>query len=143
MSKWNLPPKEGHLDKADGIYLQNMNIAEIRERVKKNDVIIIPVGSTENHGPAACIGEDTFLVTRMAELVAQKTGCTVAQPTWYGSHPYHHLGMPGTIIVPEEIFKGLLRAIITGLWNMGFTGITIPTINTYLLMLSEQDSSKE
>ena len=41
MSKWNLPPKEGHLDKADGIYLQNMNIAEIRERVKKNDVIIM------------------------------------------------------------------------------------------------------
>lgn len=120
MSKWNLPPKGGHLDKADGIYLQNMSIAEIRERVKKNDVIIIPVGSTENHGPAACIGEDTFLVTRMAELVAQKTGCTVAQPTWYGSHPYHHVGMPGTIIVPEEIFKGLLRAIIAGLWNMGF-----------------------
>ena len=120
MSKWNLPPDGGHLDKADGIYLQNMSIVEIRERVKENDVIIIPVGSTENHGPAACIGEDTFLVTRMAELVAQKTGCTVAQPTWYGSHPYHHVGMPGSIIVPEEIFKGLLRAIIAGLWNMGF-----------------------
>jgi creatinine amidohydrolase/Fe(II)-dependent formamide hydrolase-like protein len=120
MSKWNLPPDGGHLDKADGIYLQNMSIAEIRERAKKNDVIIIPVGSTENHGPAACIGEDTFLVTRMAELVAQKTGCTVAQPTWYGSHPYHHVGMPGSIIVPEEIFKGLLRAVMAGLWNMGF-----------------------
>jgi creatinine amidohydrolase/Fe(II)-dependent formamide hydrolase-like protein len=120
MSKWNLPPSGGHLDLPDGIYLQNMTIAEIRERVKKNDLIIIPTGSTENHGPAACIGEDTFLVTRMAELVAQKTGCTVAQPTWYGSHPYHHVGMPGTIIVPEEIFKGLLRAIMAGCWNMGF-----------------------
>ncbi len=119
MTDWNLPPKGGHMDLPDGIYLQNMNIAEIKERVKKNDVVIIPVGSTENHGPAACIGEDTFLVTRMAELVAQKTGCTVAQPIWYGSHPYHHVGMPGTIIVPEEIFKGLLRSVITGLWNMG------------------------
>jgi len=120
MTKWDLPPKGGHMDLPDGIYLQNMNIVEIKERVKKNDVIIIPVGSTENHGPAACIGEDTFLVTRMAELVAKKTGCTVAQPTWYGSHPYHHVGMIGTIVVPEEIFKGLLRAVITGLWNMGF-----------------------
>ena len=125
MSKWDLPPKEGHMDKADGIYLQNMSIKEIKERVKKNDVIIIPIGSTENHGPAACIGEDTFLVTRMAELVAQKTGCTVAQATWYGSHPYHHLGMPGTIIVPEDIFKGLLRAIIAGCWNMGFRKIIL------------------
>jgi len=120
MTDWNLPPKSGHMDLPDGIYLQNLSISEIKERVKKNDVIIIPVGSTENHGPAACIGEDTFLVTRMAELVAQKTGCTVAQPTWYGSHPYHHVGMPGTIIVPEETFKGLLRAIMAGCWNMGF-----------------------
>ena len=120
MTDWNLPPKSGHMDLPDGIYLQNLSISEIKERVKKNDVIIIPVGSTENHGPAACIGEDTFLVTRMAELIAQKTGCTVAQPTWYGSHPYHHVGMPGTIIVPEETFKGLLRAIIAGCWNMGF-----------------------
>ena len=120
MTVWNLPPKSGHMDLPDGIYLQNLSISEIKERVKKNDVIIIPVGSTENHGPAACIGEDTFLVTRMAELVAQKTGCTVTQPTWYGSHPYHHLGMPGTIVVPEEIFKGLLRAIMAGCWNMGF-----------------------
>ncbi|MBA7692703.1 3-dehydro-scyllo-inosose hydrolase [subsurface metagenome] len=124
MTKWNLPPEyskcRGHMDLPDGIYLQNMNISEIRERVKKNDVIIIPIGSTENHGPAACIGEDTFLVTRMAEIIAQKTGCTVAQPTWYGSHPYHHIGMPGTIIVPEETFKGLLRAIMAGCWNMGF-----------------------
>lgn len=120
MTDWNLPPKSGHMDLPDGIYLQNLSISEIKERVKKNDVVIIPVGSTENHGPAACIGEDTFLVTRMAELVAQKTGCTVAQPTWYGSHPYHHVGMPGTIVVPEETFKGLLRAIMAGCWNMGF-----------------------
>ena len=120
MSKWNLPPKGGHMDIPDGIYLQTMSITEINERLKKNDVIIVPIGSTENHGPAACIGEDTFLVTRMAELVAQETGCTVAQPIWYGSHPYHHLGMPGSIIVPEIIFKGMLRAVIAGLWNMGF-----------------------
>jgi creatinine amidohydrolase/Fe(II)-dependent formamide hydrolase-like protein len=120
MSKWNLPPSGGHMDLPDGIYLQTMSISEIKERVKQNDVIIIPVGSTENHGPAACIGEDTFLVTRMAELVAQQTGCTVAEPTWYGSHPYHHVGMPGTVIVPEEIFKGFLRAVMAGCWNMGF-----------------------
>ena len=72
------------MDKPTGIYLQTMSIVEIQERLKKNDVIIIPVGSTENHGGAACIGEDTFLVTRMAEAVAEKTGCTVAEPIWYG-----------------------------------------------------------
>ncbi|MGE5673399.1 MAG: 3-dehydro-scyllo-inosose hydrolase [Mycobacterium leprae] len=119
MSEWQLPPA-GHMESADGVYLQNMTWHEIQERLKTNDILIIPVGSTENHGPMACIGEDTFLVTRMAELVAQRTGCTVAQPVWYGSHPYHHMGMPGTVIVPEETFCGLLKSMMAGFWNMGF-----------------------
>lgn len=117
---WKLPPEKGHMDLPTKIYFQNMVWAEIEERLKVNDIIIIPVGSTEAHGPHACPGEDTFLVTRMAELVAEKTGCTVAQPVWYGSHPYHHMGMPGTIIVPEDIFCGYLRAIMAGFWNAGF-----------------------
>ncbi|HPU96036.1 MAG TPA: creatininase family protein, partial [Bacillota bacterium] len=51
MSKWQIPPAGGHLDLADGIYFQNMTGKEVQERLKKNDVIIIPVGSTEAHGP--------------------------------------------------------------------------------------------
>lgn len=120
MSDWELPPKSGHMDLPSGIYFQNMTWKDIAKRLKKNDLIILPIGSTEAHGPHACPGEDTFLVSRMAELVALKTGCTVSQPLWYGSHPYHHLGMPGTVVVPEEHFIGILRAMIAGFWNAGF-----------------------
>ncbi|UCF60772.1 MAG: creatininase family protein [Anaerolineaceae bacterium] len=120
MSVWQLPPEGGHMDRATQIYLQTMTGKQVEQRLKKNDLIILPIGSTEAHGPHACSGEDTFLVTRMAEAIAQKTGCTVAQPMWYGSHPFHHLGMPGTIVIPEETFINYLRAIIAGLWNSGF-----------------------
>lgn len=120
MSKWQFPPSGGHMERPDGVYLQTMNMTQINARLKTNDLIIIPVGSTECHGAAQPLGEDTFLVTRMAEQVALATGCTVAEPIWYGSHPYNHLGMPGTVVVPEDIFLGQLRAVIAGLWNMGF-----------------------
>jgi len=120
MSTWELPPKGGHMDLPSGIYYQTMNGSQIEERLEKNDVIIIPIGSTENHGKNACSGEDTFLVTRMAEQVARVTGCTVAEPIWYGSHPFHHLGMPGTIVVPEEDLAAYIRAVIAGFWNSGF-----------------------
>jgi creatinine amidohydrolase len=103
-----------------GIYYQTMNGFEIEQRLKKNDLIIIPIGSTENHGPHACSGEDTFLVTRIAEQVAAATGCTVAEPIWYGSHPFHHLGMPGTVVIPEEDLSAYIRAVIAGFWNAGF-----------------------
>jgi creatinine amidohydrolase/Fe(II)-dependent formamide hydrolase-like protein len=108
------------MDRATGIYLQTMTWKQVEARLKTNDIIIVPTGSTENHGPHACSGEDTFLVTRMAELVAEKTGCTVAQPIWYGSHPFHHLGMPGTVVVPEDVFANYVRCVIAGLWNAGF-----------------------
>ena len=118
--KWELPPKEGHMDKPDSIYFQNMTGKDIVERLKKDDIIIVPIGSTESHGPHSPYGEDTFITTRLAEMVAQKTGCTVDQPLWYGSHPFHHLGMPGTIVIPEDTFTAMIRAIIAGLWNTGF-----------------------
>jgi creatinine amidohydrolase/Fe(II)-dependent formamide hydrolase-like protein len=111
---------KGSMDKADGIYFQNMTGRQVAERLKKNDIIIIPVGSTENHGKGQCYGEDTFLVTRMAETVANQTGCTVSQPIWFGSHPWPHMGMPGTILIPEETFTNYLRAVIAGYWNAGF-----------------------
>lgn len=108
------------MEKQSGIYFQNMTMKQVQERLKKNDLIMIPVGSSENHGPHACVGEDTYLVCRMAELVAEKTGCTVAQPVWYGSHPYHHMGMPGTILVDDDVFKATLRNVMAGFWNTGF-----------------------
>jgi 3-dehydro-scyllo-inosose hydrolase len=114
MDKWQFPQR-GHMESADGLYLQTMNMTEINARLAKNDLIIIPVGSTECHGAAQPLGEDTFLVSRMAEQVALNMGCTIAEPVWYGSHPYNHLGMPGTVVVPEDVFLGNLRAIIAGL----------------------------
>ena len=120
MNKWNLPPKGGYMEAPKKMYFQTMNKLDVEERLKENDVIIIPVGSTENHGAAGPIGEDTFVVTRIAEMVAEKTGCTVAAPVWYGSHPFHHIGQPCTIPLPDSVFIDYLRAIITGFWNTGF-----------------------
>ncbi|MBM4429072.1 MAG: creatininase family protein [Chloroflexi bacterium] len=120
MSKWAIPPLGGHLDRASGLYFQNMTGKQVQKRLKSNDLVIIPLGSTEAHGPHAPYGEDTFLVTRMAEQVAEATGCTISQPLWFGSHPYHHVGMPGTIVVPEEYFVGMVKAVMAGFWNAGF-----------------------
>lgn len=125
MSKWQIPAVGGQMEKNNGIYFQNMTNRDVAERLKKNDVILIPVGSTENHGPSAPYGEDTYLETRMCEQVALATGCTVAQPIWYGSHPYHHLGMPGTIMIPEETLADYLCYVFAGFWNTGFRKMVV------------------
>ena len=72
---------------------------------------VIPFGSTENHGDAQPYGEDVFIVTRMCEMIAQKTGCTVAEPLWYASHPFAHLGQTGTVPIPDDLTSALVRSI--------------------------------
>lgn len=119
MSEWKFP-NEGCLEKPNKMYYHTMTKKDVEERLKLNDVIIIPVGSTENHGNAGPMGEDTFIVTRIAEMVAEKTGCTIASPIWYGSHPFHHIGQPGTVPIPDNVFSDMLRSIISGYWNTGF-----------------------
>jgi len=38
----------------------------------------------------------------------------------YGGHPYHHMGMPGTVILREETVRELMIDVMLGLWNDGF-----------------------
>ena len=120
MGNWNLPRREGHMDRPSKIYFQTMTKYDVEDRLKKNDILIVPIGSTENHGKAGPYGEDTFLVTRMAEMVAERTGCTVAEPLWYGSHPFKHIGQPGTVAIPDDVFNAYIRSMISGFWNTGF-----------------------
>ena len=120
MGNWNLPRTEGKMESTEKIYYQTMTKRELEERLKVNDIILIPFGSTENHGDAQPMGEDVFIVTRMCEMIAEKTGCTVAEPMWYASHPFSHLGQRFTVPIPDDVNSALIRSIISGYWNAGF-----------------------
>ena len=120
MSKWSFPPEGGHMEKPSKIYYQTMTKKDVEERLKVNDILLIPLGSTENHGDGQPYGEDTFIVTRMAEMIAQKTGCTVSEPVWFASHPFSHLGQKGTVPIPDQVNSAYIRALICGFWNTGF-----------------------
>ncbi|MEM3658524.1 MAG: 3-dehydro-scyllo-inosose hydrolase [Candidatus Hadarchaeum sp.] len=109
-----------------GSYIQNTVRARVVENRKKNDIVLIPVGCTENHGLHTISGLDTFMVTQICEAVRRRTekeGRPVSlalPPLNYGSHPYHHIGMPGTVIVSENVVRETLINVMVGLWNDGF-----------------------
>ena len=103
-------PSPSELGKA-GCYIQNTPRVKCVERRRKNDIVFLPVGSTENHGIHANSGLDTYMVTQIIEGVRRytaKRGNEVnlaLPPLNYGGHPYHHMGMPGTIIIPKEVVE--------------------------------------
>jgi len=124
-----------------GCYIQNTARAKCIEKRKKNDVVLIPVGCTENHGMHANSGLDTFMASQICEAVRRytaKQGREVSlafPPLNYGGHPYHHVGMPGTIIMPREVVEETLIYTMLGLWNDGYRKMIIINNHGQLWML--------
>ena len=116
------PPEFGK----PGCYIQTTPRHKLIENRRKNDIVLIPVGCTENHGMHTVSGLDTFMVTQICEGVrryTEKKGIPVSlalPPLNYGAHPYHHIGMPGTVIMPQDVVKETLIYVMLGLWNDGF-----------------------
>ena len=48
MGKWTMPPTGGHMEKPSKIYYQTMTKKDVEERLKVNDILLIPFASTEN-----------------------------------------------------------------------------------------------
>jgi creatinine amidohydrolase len=109
-----------------GSYIQTTVRQKLIENRRKNDIIFIPVGSTENHGLHTVSGLDTLVVTQICEAVRRyttKNGAPVnlaLPPLFYGAHPYHHLGMPGTVILSDATVRETMIEVMLGLWNDGF-----------------------
>ena len=133
-------PSTSELGKA-GCYIQNTPRVKCIEKRRKNDIVFLPVGSTENHGLHANSGLDTFMVTQILEGLRRYTAKQAKEvnlafpPLNYGGHPYHHTGMPGTVIMPEEVVKETLIYTMLGLWNDGYRKVVMINNHGHLWML--------
>lgn len=124
-----------------GSYLQTTIRHQLVEERRLNDIVLIPIGCTENHGMHTVSATDTLFVSQMCEGVRRYTrarGYPVAitlPPLNFGAHPYHHYGMPGTVPVREDVARELLIDIMLGLWNDGFRKQILVNNHGHLWML--------
>ncbi len=119
-------PALGEMDKV-GSYIQSTHRYTQEKNKEKNDIVIIPLGSTESHGPHCVSGQDIFQVNRIAEAVRRYTdrnnggGVNLAHPpSMYGGHPKHHMGMWGTIPLSQKAFEEVIIDVMFGLWADGY-----------------------
>jgi creatinine amidohydrolase len=109
-----------------GSYIQTTVRKQVEENRRKNDIVFVPIGCSELHGAHLPSASDTLYVSQILEGVRRYTAkkgaaCNLATPPlMYGSHPYHHMGMPGTIPIRENIAREFLIDVMLGLWNDGF-----------------------
>jgi creatinine amidohydrolase len=101
-------------------WLQNLTWEEIEKQIEvAKGTIIIPVGSTEQHGPHLPVGTDTMVANTLADDAARRANILVAPPLWFGWSP-HHMVLPGTITIRPEILIEITSDIIGSLQKHGF-----------------------
>lgn len=99
--------------------LDMMSWEEVAKYLTRHDAAILPVGSTEQHGPIGLIGTDALCATAVAEGVGNATGAIVLPPLAYTPAPFN-MAFPGTMSVSETTFSALVGDIVTALATHGF-----------------------
>ncbi len=100
-------------------YLPDMTWPEVQDLLTRTDMVIIPVGALEQHGPQGPIGTDFYNGVAEAELIAQKTDVLVAPILMPGNSPYH-MGFPGTITLSSETLEKVYFEAAHSLIEHGF-----------------------
>jgi creatinine amidohydrolase len=106
------------------IWLQENSWQDVVRYLESDDRIIMPVGSTEQHGAFAPLGTDTYTAVGIAEAAAHKAGVLTAPPLWFGWSP-HHLVRPGTISIRAEVLIEVLYDAVASLAENGFKNFVV------------------
>ncbi|MGE2716324.1 creatininase family protein [Mycolicibacterium litorale] len=112
------------IDERPSVWMQDLTWEEVDRYLDTERIALIPVGATEQHGPAGPLGVDTFVAITLAEDAAQRSGVLCTPPIWFGDSS-HHSGFPGTISVRTETLMLLVRDVCRSLARHGFDRIVL------------------
>ncbi|MEM1160315.1 MAG: creatininase family protein [Pseudomonadota bacterium] len=97
---------------------------EVEDYLTTSPGIILPVGSTEQHGPMGLIGTDALCASVIAEAAASRAGALVAPTLAITPAPFN-TSFPGTISISDTLFTALFREVTDGLFAQGFWRIYV------------------
>jgi len=98
--------------------IQNMTRLQVAEKIEQFPVAIVPIGSTEQHGPHLPLGTDIFIAEKLAGLVSDKTGALVFPSLNFG-YSWGWRDIPGTVAIPQEHLQIILIDIVKSVERYG------------------------
>jgi creatinine amidohydrolase len=112
------------------VFLEDLTWTELRDEIGAGKTtIIVPIGGTEQNGPAMALGKHNRRVKLLSERIAVALGDALVAPVIAYvpegsiSPPSGHMRFPGTISVPEAAFEAILESAALSFKQHGFKDI--------------------
>ncbi|MEO1348710.1 MAG: creatininase family protein [Cyanobacteria bacterium J06635_15] len=93
---------------------------EVEAYLTRSSGLILPIGSTEQHGPTGLIGTDAICAEAIAKGVGEATQALVG-PTINVGMALHHTAFPGSISLRPSTLIHLIQDYLKPLVSYGFT----------------------
>ena len=104
------------------VFLGEMTNPEVEAFLRSSQTVIVPVGSTEQHGPHGPLLTDVLVPNEVARRAAPQVNAVVAPVINYGLS-YPHKGFTGVVYLRVPTFMALIEDVAVGLADIGFRRI--------------------
>ena len=106
------------------VFLSRMTNRELEQFLMSHDssAVLIPTGSTEQHGPHSALGTDVLIPEELCRRVAPDIPAVVAPPISYGL-PYPHRGFKGEFSLRIDTFMNVVSDLCVTFAAAGFRRI--------------------
>ena len=104
----------------------HLSYVDIQEYLKTKDTILIPMASTEQHGPHLPLYTDTITAVEVSERVSEAIGVLHTPPLWAGYSPQHMYGVGqgrGTVTLRASTLLNLMNDVARSMIHHGFNRI--------------------
>src|SRR2546428_11323850 len=111
-----------------GHLIERMTWEEVDARIKAVvDAVLLPIGTTEQHGPHMPLDTDCFIArslsVRAAELGMQEGVSILVAPTLNMTLSWYHMQFPGAIRLSTTTFFQVFREVCDSLVQHGFENL--------------------